>query len=250
MRSACADAGDAQLVELVVLADPGEGDAVVDLADLAQRGRRVLGADEDAVVVDDGDEAATPGDALAGVVGPVLHHLLGRDVERHAHDASPPASVRGLGQPAVAASRSASSSIRARKRSAISSSSTPVEAVGGDGGHRSGRCRARGRGRRWRSPRRPPRTGRVMARSTVSSRSRPSRKPSLTTVPACRLPEPVAAKSRLLVAAAGDVVLEEAAGPAAQCRSRRRAARRRGPAWRRAGCCAPSGRAGWPCPRG
>jgi hypothetical protein len=33
-----ADPGDAQLVELVVLADAGEGDAVVDLADLAQRG--------------------------------------------------------------------------------------------------------------------------------------------------------------------------------------------------------------------
>ena len=32
-----ADAGDAQLVELVVLADAGERDAVVDLADLAQR---------------------------------------------------------------------------------------------------------------------------------------------------------------------------------------------------------------------
>ena len=38
------------------------------------------------VVVDDGDQAAAAGDALAGVVGPVLHHLLGRDVERHAHD--------------------------------------------------------------------------------------------------------------------------------------------------------------------
>ena len=39
-----ADAGDAELVELVVVADAGEGDAVVDLADLAQRVRRVLGA--------------------------------------------------------------------------------------------------------------------------------------------------------------------------------------------------------------
>ena len=33
-----ADAGDAELVELVVLADPGERDAVVDLADLVERG--------------------------------------------------------------------------------------------------------------------------------------------------------------------------------------------------------------------
>ena len=46
-----ADAGDAELVELVVLADPGEGDAVVDLADLVEAWRWVLGDDEDAVGV-------------------------------------------------------------------------------------------------------------------------------------------------------------------------------------------------------
>ena len=84
-----ADTGHAQLVELVVLADTGEGDAVVDLADLAQRVRRVLGDERDAVVVADGDQRSAAGDALAGVVGPVLHHLFGCDVERHAHRERP-----------------------------------------------------------------------------------------------------------------------------------------------------------------
>ena len=83
-------AGHAQLVELVVLADAGEGDAVVDLADLAQRLGAVLGDDGDAVGVAQGDEGPAAGDALAGVVRPVLHHLLGRDVERHAHEPRPP----------------------------------------------------------------------------------------------------------------------------------------------------------------
>ena len=44
-----ADAGDPQHLELVVLADAGERDAVVDLADLVQRAGRVLGDDDDAV---------------------------------------------------------------------------------------------------------------------------------------------------------------------------------------------------------
>ena len=44
-----AHAGDAQHLELVVLADPGERDAVVDLADLVERAERVLGDDHDAV---------------------------------------------------------------------------------------------------------------------------------------------------------------------------------------------------------
>ena len=37
------------------------------------------------VHVAQGDEGPAPGDALAGVVRPVLHHLFRRDVERHAH---------------------------------------------------------------------------------------------------------------------------------------------------------------------
>ena len=80
-----ADAGDAELVELVVLADTGERDAVVDLADLAQRLGRVLGDDRDAVDVAHRDQRPAAGDALARVVGAVLHHLFGGDVERHAH---------------------------------------------------------------------------------------------------------------------------------------------------------------------
>ena len=79
------DTGDAELVELVVLADTGERDAVVDLADLAQRLRRVLGDDGDPVGVAQRDQCSTAGDAFAGVVGTVLHHLFGGDVERHAH---------------------------------------------------------------------------------------------------------------------------------------------------------------------
>src|SRR5690606_9274227 len=83
------NARDAELVELVELADAGEGDAVVDLRDLAKGVRRVLRADHHPALVHDGDEASTAGDALAGVVGPVLHHLLGCDVEGHAHEAPP-----------------------------------------------------------------------------------------------------------------------------------------------------------------
>src|SRR6185436_7977975 len=64
-----ADACDPELLELRVLPDPGEGDPVVDLADLVQRGTGVLG------------------DALVGVLGPVLHELLGSDVRHEAHDA-------------------------------------------------------------------------------------------------------------------------------------------------------------------
>ena len=78
-----------QLVEFVVLADPRERDAVVDLADLAQRVGRVLGYQQNAVEVLNRHESATARDALARVVGPILHHLLGGDVERHVHDAEP-----------------------------------------------------------------------------------------------------------------------------------------------------------------
>jgi hypothetical protein len=85
LRSAARTPGDPQLVELVVLADAGERDAVVDLAHLAQRLRRVLGDDHDAVGVPDRGQRPTARDALAREVGAVLHHLLGSDVERHAH---------------------------------------------------------------------------------------------------------------------------------------------------------------------
>src|ERR1700728_5193343 len=76
-----------ELVVLVVLADPPEGDPVVDLADLVQGAGRVLGHHGDAHVVGGGDEGPTAGDALLGVLRPVLHDLLRRDVVGHAHTA-------------------------------------------------------------------------------------------------------------------------------------------------------------------
>ncbi len=78
-------AGDAEVLELVVAPDRREGDPVVDLADLVEGLGGVLGDEQDAVGVLDRDDGTTAGDALAGEVGPVLHQLLGRDVERHAH---------------------------------------------------------------------------------------------------------------------------------------------------------------------
>ena len=83
-----------ELVELVVLADSGETDAVVDLADLAQGVGGVLGHQHDAVGVLHGHQGAAAGDALAGVIRPILHHLLGRNVERLVHDAPPPRIAR------------------------------------------------------------------------------------------------------------------------------------------------------------
>ena len=80
-----ADPGHAQVLELVVLAHPGEGDAVVDLRDLVEQGRGVLGDEEDAVPVLDGDDGLAAGDALAGILRLVLHHLLGRDVVGQRH---------------------------------------------------------------------------------------------------------------------------------------------------------------------
>ena len=45
------DSGDAQILELVVLADRGERDPVVDLTDLVQSPRRVLRDEQDSLVV-------------------------------------------------------------------------------------------------------------------------------------------------------------------------------------------------------
>jgi hypothetical protein len=80
-----AHTGDAQLVELVVPAHAGERDPVVDLA--------------------------ATGDALAGVVGLVLHRLLGRHPERHRH--------RGCASAAMAAKRAASSSSATRWKPSV-----------------------------------------------------------------------------------------------------------------------------------
>ena len=86
-----ADAGDPQVLELVVLADPGEGNAVVDLADLVERAAaRVVGDEEDALVVAEDDDRAAAGDAGAGELRPVGHDLLRGDVEGWLRHARPP----------------------------------------------------------------------------------------------------------------------------------------------------------------
>ncbi len=84
------DAGDPEVLELVVLPNRREGDPVIDLRDLVQRPRVVLGDEENALVVAEHDDGPAPGDALAGEVRPVLHQLLGRDVERHLRHRAPP----------------------------------------------------------------------------------------------------------------------------------------------------------------
>src|SRR5690554_6940349 len=81
---------DPQVLELVVLADRGECDAVIDLGDLVQGARSVLGREGDAIGVSDDDDGAAASNALARKVRPVLHELFWRDVERHAHDEPPP----------------------------------------------------------------------------------------------------------------------------------------------------------------
>ncbi len=88
------DPGHPQRFELVVLPDPGEGDPVVDLTDLLEGSTRVLGEDEHPVGVLDRDDRPPPGDALAGVLRPVLHQLLGRHVERCCHERSSSITVR------------------------------------------------------------------------------------------------------------------------------------------------------------
>src|SRR5690606_3900571 len=70
--------------------DRGERDAVVDLRDLVERARRVLRRERDPVLVREDHDGPAARDALAREVRPVLHELLGRDVEGHVHSASPP----------------------------------------------------------------------------------------------------------------------------------------------------------------
>src|SRR5262249_9405353 len=98
----------------VVLPEVGERDVVVDLADLEQGARRVSGPDDDAVDSLERDEAPAARDALARIVGAVLHDLLGRDVEGHRHwpapSSRPPSSAVARG--------STSSSVMSRNPSA------------------------------------------------------------------------------------------------------------------------------------
>ncbi|GAA1179880.1 hypothetical protein GCM10009654_41370 [Streptomyces hebeiensis] len=72
-----ADAADAQVLVLVVLPGGREADPVVDLAELVQGSGRVLADEHDAVGVLEHDQAPATGNALAGVLRPVGHGLLG-----------------------------------------------------------------------------------------------------------------------------------------------------------------------------
>ena len=81
--------GHPQVLKLVVLAGRRESNAVIDLGHLVQSTGGVLGNEGDASVIAQNHDRATSGDSLAGEVRPVLHELLGRDVERHSHRAPP-----------------------------------------------------------------------------------------------------------------------------------------------------------------
>ena len=215
-----ADAGDLQHLELVVLADAREHDAVVDLADLEQRARRVLGDDDDAVGRLRARRGCGRGRCPCGRSRP------------------------GPSSPARATRRRASSLPRALLSPAELRVGPSLDVVVGErcGTRRrrsprpSGRCGARGRGRRWRRPRRRRRTATAAARSTASSRLMPSRHERLDPVLGVHAAGSVGLEVALLVPAAGDVVAEHAAAARGARRSRRTAARRSGPASRRAGC--------------
>ena len=84
-----ADPRDPQVLELAVLAGAGERDAVVDLRDLVQRGAGVLREEQQAIGVLHGHHRLPASDALAGVLGAVLHELLGRDVRLERHQLAP-----------------------------------------------------------------------------------------------------------------------------------------------------------------
>ena len=79
------DPADPQVLELAVLADAGERDPVVDLADLVERGARVLRDEQHAVLVLETDDRLAPGDALVREIGQVLDPLLGWHVRHEAH---------------------------------------------------------------------------------------------------------------------------------------------------------------------
>ena len=87
--------GLAEAFEFVVLADRGERDLVVDLADLVQRRRRVLRHEGDPVPAADHHHRAAPGDAFPCEIRTVLHQLFGRNIELLGH-LRPPAG-RGPG---------------------------------------------------------------------------------------------------------------------------------------------------------
>ena len=86
-----AHASDTQRIELVVTANATERDAVVDLADLAQGGARVLSNQHNAVDVAHADQGSAASNALAGKVSLVLDQLFRRDVKTgHCHNSELP----------------------------------------------------------------------------------------------------------------------------------------------------------------
>src|SRR5207302_1771161 len=95
----------------VVLPHPRERDPVVDLRNLVQERRGVLGHEQDAVRVLERHDGAPAGDALAGILRLVLHHLLGADVVGEGHGAHPAAfSARARSPNRVSTTRRISSS--------------------------------------------------------------------------------------------------------------------------------------------
>ena len=61
-----------------------------------QRVRGVLCNNNDAVFIGGGNDRSAPSDALTGIVGTVLHDLLGRYIERSTHDVRSRRSNRGV----------------------------------------------------------------------------------------------------------------------------------------------------------
>src|SRR5207249_7960176 len=73
------------VLELAVSTHPRERDPVVDLRDLVQGCAGVLREEQDPVRVLQGDHGPSAGDPLAGVLGPILDQLLGRNVGLPGH---------------------------------------------------------------------------------------------------------------------------------------------------------------------
>jgi hypothetical protein len=83
------DATAAQAVELVESTDRGESDAVVDLADLLQRTRWILGHEQHAAGVGQRHHTAATGDSFTGDLRPLPHRLLRGDEVRKTHESDP-----------------------------------------------------------------------------------------------------------------------------------------------------------------
>src|SRR4029077_2040724 len=116
------DATAAQVVELVEPADGREPDAVVELADLLQRPRRVLRNEQHAAGIRQRHHAAPAGDAFARELRTLAHRLLGRNEIWKAHESSRasadgPDDVRNVSAPERL-------SITSRANSAMRSSGT------------------------------------------------------------------------------------------------------------------------------